>query len=457
MGVTRTLSRYAAETTFDDLPKEVIEQAKVCILNILAVMLGGYKTRIGGLHIQMAKDIGGGNPQATIIGDGTKVSVPLAAYANGSLGFALDYEDMIRYILHAGYISVGAGLAIGEQVKASGKDFLTAIVMAYEVAGRIGIAMQPTSERGSKVWGEQYTPFAGVVPAGKLLGFDEDTMDIAFGIAGTYSTVPSVYKYFGIVNETRPMKEVKLGWGWMCMASVFAALSAKAGFRGGYGILDGDEGFWIMVGSDRCDFDLMTQGLGSEYLILETEFKVHPSIGWNHPVHVATKELVEKHDIKPEDVEDVLIKGMMTNRLDDYDPAGPVDAMFSLPYTVVTTILRDKLLPDMYSEERIQSDEVQKLLKKVRCEMDTEANQLFFDNLWLTFLIEITLKDGNKVSKRVQWPREKPHFGKKEVEQKYRDLASLVLPSEQVDRVMETVYSLETVNDISSLADLLHP
>jgi 2-methylcitrate dehydratase PrpD len=456
MGATRTLCRYAAETTFDDLPKEVIDQAKVCILNILAVMLGGYKTRIGELHVKMAKDIGGGNPQATIIGDGTKVSAPLAAYANGSLGFALDYEDMIRYILHAGYISVGAGLAIGEQLKSSGKDFLAAIVMAYEVAGRIGISMQPSLERGSKVWGEQYTPFAGVVPAGKLLGLDEDQMDIAFGVAGTYSTVPSVYKYFGIVNETRPMKEVKLGWGWMCMASVFAALSAKEGFHGGYGVLDGEEGFWIMVGSDRCDFDVMTQGLGSEYLIMETEFKVHPSIGWNHPVHIATKELVEEHDIKPEEVEQVLINGMMTNRLDDFNPTGAVDAMFSLPYTVVTTILRDKLLPNMYSDERIKSDEVQNLLKKVRCEMDAEANQLFFDKLWLTFTIEIALKGGKQVSKRVQWPEEKPPFGKKEVEQKFQDLASLVLPTDQVQQVMETVYALETVDDISTLADLLH-
>ncbi|NWG75300.1 MAG: MmgE/PrpD family protein, partial [Rubrivivax sp.] len=125
MGVTRTLAQYAVNTKYEDLPKEVIEQAKVCILNILGAAFGGCKTRIGKLHINMAKDIGGGNPQATIIGDGTKVSVPLAAYANGSLGFALDYEDMIHYILHPGYISVAASLAVGEKLKSTGKDLLT--------------------------------------------------------------------------------------------------------------------------------------------------------------------------------------------------------------------------------------------------------------------------------------------------------------------------------------------
>jgi 2-methylcitrate dehydratase PrpD len=362
MGVTKQLAEYAAKTQYSDLPSEVVEQAKLCILNILGVSLAGYKTRIGGLHVKMAKEIGGGINEATIFGDGTKVSAPIAAYANGNLGFALDYEDMIHYIMHPGYISVASGFAIGEKMKSSGKDFMTAIVMAYEVSSRIGLSMQPTPEHGSKVWGEQYTPFASVVPAGKLLQLDAEQMDIAFGITGTYATVPSVYKYFGIVKETRPMREVKHGWGWMCMSGVVAALSAHEGFRGGKGILDGEEGFWIMEGSDRCDFDVMTKALGEKYYILETEFKVHPSIGWVHPVHSRLKELVEEHDIQPDDIKHINVKGTQAIRLDDYSPAGAVDAQFSLPYTVVSTVLRDTHTPAIYYEKKIQSPAVKSQL-----------------------------------------------------------------------------------------------
>jgi len=456
MGVTRTLARYAAETKYEDLPKEVVEQVKLCTLNILGVVFGGYKTKIGKLHVKMAKEFGGGNPQATIIGDGSKVSVPLAAYANGSLGFALDYEDMIRYILHPGYISVSAGLAVGEEVNASGQDFITAIALAYEIAGRIGLSMQPTSERGSRVWGEQYTPFAAVVPAGKLLCLDEDQMDIAFGVTGTYATVPSVYKYFGIVKETRPMREVKMGWGWMCMAGVFGALSAKEGFRGGYGVLDGDEGFWIMEGSDRCDFEKMTEGLGRDYLIMETEFKVHPSIGWVHPIYESLKSLVEEYDIKHDDVEEVVVKGMMTDRLDDQNPAGPVDAMFSIPYTVATTILREKLGPGMYTEEKIADRKIQELLPRIKCEQDPEADRLWFENLWLIFSIKVTLKSGGNISTKVEWPKEKPPFGKKEVETKFRDLASLVVSADRVDEIMHCIDNLESLGSISQLTALLH-
>ena len=118
-----------------------------------------------------------------------------------NLAFALDYEDVVLYTIHAGPIVIPAALAVGEKLNVSGKDFILSVVLGYEIGTRIGLSMQPSAERGSKVWGQQYTPFAACVTAGKLLGLNEEQMDIAFGVTGTYATVPSAYKYFGIVNE----------------------------------------------------------------------------------------------------------------------------------------------------------------------------------------------------------------------------------------------------------------
>ena len=105
---------------------------------------------------------------------------------------------------------MSAGLAVGEPRRASGRDLILAVTLGYEVLGRMGPAMQPTPERGRQVFGEQYHPFAGAVTAGKLLGLDEDQMDSAFGIAGTYAPVPSAHKYFGVVSESRPMREASV-------------------------------------------------------------------------------------------------------------------------------------------------------------------------------------------------------------------------------------------------------
>jgi 2-methylcitrate dehydratase PrpD len=455
--VTRKLASYAVDTKYADLPQEVIGKVKVATLNILGAAFGGYPTRLADIHLHLAKSVGGGKPEATIIGDGGKVTAPLAAYANASLAFILDYEDMLYYILHPGHTTISAALAIGEKEKASGKDFITAVAMGYEVSGRIGISMQPSLERGRTVWGEQYHPFASVVTAGKLMGLDVGQMEVGFGIAGTYATVPSAYKYFGKVEDTRPMREAKLGWGWMCMAGVFAALSAQAGLKGGRGILDGEEGFWIMAGSDRCDFDMMTKDLGTKYLIMDTEYKLHPSIGWNHPSYTGTKSLVEEHDIKPEDVVKVVVKGMGVDRVADFNPAGMVDAMFSLPYTVATTILKESLGPGMYSDEKMASPEVQRLLKKIELEPDAESEQLWYDKQMLIYTIEMELKDGRHLNKRVEYPHDKPEFGAAEVEAKFRELAGLTLSSKRIEQIIKAVDELDNLDNISDLTGILCP
>lgn len=451
MGATRQLCDYIARTSYEDIPEKTREAAKTAILNIIGTSLGGYETRIGKMHVNLAKKWGAGNPESTIMGDGTKVSLPMAVYANGNLGFALDYEDMIHYIVHPGFITTSAALAMCEQRGMSGKDMLTAVVLGFEIGGRLADSMQPTPERGAKVWGEQYHPFCAATVAGKLMGFDADQMDSAFGIAGTYSLVPSAYKYFGLVEETRPMKEVKMGWGWMAMGGVAAALSVEEGFGGGHGVLDGQQGFYAMAGSDRCDWDVMTRGLGTEWFTDETEYKIHPSIGFNHPGYFATRSLVEENDIKAEQVEGIKISGMMMHNIGDVKPHHAVDAMFSLPYTVVSTIMREPLLPTMYSDEKLNDPLLRDLLGRTECVHLKESDAAFFNEQRMSFNIEIRMKDGKVYRRDVEFPRDKPPYGRPEVEKKVRDLAGCVLPSDQVEEIIKSVNDLENVASVRDI------
>mgnify|MGYP001553329043 FL=1 len=116
MTVTRDLIRYVTKASYADLSPEAIAAAKCAVLNILGACVAGNRTRIGALHVEMAKQMGGGRPQATIVGDGTLVSTPLAAFANGNLAFALDYEDTLRYVTHPGFITISSGLAVGGEI-----------------------------------------------------------------------------------------------------------------------------------------------------------------------------------------------------------------------------------------------------------------------------------------------------------------------------------------------------
>ncbi|EED35108.1 putative dehydratase [Luminiphilus syltensis NOR5-1B] len=454
MGVTSDLAKFAVDITYESLPDDVVETIKCGTLNILGTCLGGLETRNGGLHVELAKELGVAPESSSIIGDGTKVSVPFAAYANGSLGFALDYEDMLYYIYHPGYICFAAACAVGEPKNITGKDFITAMAVGYEVGGRIGIAMQPSAERSAEVWGEQYTPIGAAVTAGKILGLSAEEMEVAMGIAGTYSTVPSVHKYFGMVSETRPMREVKMGWGWMCMAGVMAALSAKKGFAGGKGILDGEQGFWVMAGSDRCDFDRMVEGLGSHWMTPDTEYKIHPSIGFNHPAYWATVELVDGHSITPEDVASVEIQTFWSASIGDTDPRREVDAMFSIPYTVCSTIMRLPLTPDLYSEDTINNPELRRLLSVTEVQSDPEADVLFSDEQRLKQRVAITMNNGDCHERVIIFPDDKPEYGRNEIIGKFRLLASTRLSEAVISEAEKRVLELELESDVAELIKL---
>ena len=455
MSVTRQLAAYAASGSFDDLPEQTVYRTKLAILNILGAAMGGRGTKVGHHHMNLARATGGGVSDATLWGSDQKLSVPMAVYANASLAFALDYEDVVHYCIHAGPVTVPAALAIGEKTHASGRDVILAIERAYEIGTRIGLAMQPSAERGAQVWGQQYTPFAPCIAASRLLGLSAEQIDVAMGVTGTYCLVPSAYKYFGIVDETRPIREAKLGWGWMALGGVFGALSAAEGLQGGQGILDGDEGFWIMSGSDNCDFEVMTRDLGKTHMIDDTMYKVHPSIAWNHPPFVAIAELKRTTGFTAADVDRVTIKGLGAARIADYAPAGEVDAMFSLPYTAALTILGDPLLPEMYSDDRRLSEPVQALLKRITIEEDLETELAWFNEHRMCHQVTIRLKDGRELYKDVEFPRDKPNIGWNELEQKFRALAASSLPPDQIDAAVEVLANLENCADISELVVLL--
>ncbi len=455
--VTRPLARYAATTRFRDLPSEVVAATKTAVLNIIAAAIGGAQTRIGRIHTQLAIETGGGAGQATLIGHGARVSRPLAAYANGGLAFALDYEDVCQYVIHAGPIVVPAALAIAEAQRATGKALITGIVMGYEVGTRIGWAMQPSPERGAQVWGQQYTPFAACAAAGNLLRLTPLEMDAAMGVAGTYAPVPSAYKYFGIVAETRPMREAKLGWGWMSMAGTMGAISAKAGLRGGHGILDGREGFWIMAGSDRCDFPKMLQGLGSEWLILGTDYKLHPSIAWSHPPFVALRRLIDQHAITPKQVKRVRVWNVGVSRIADFNPQGAVDAQFSLPYAVATTLLGEPLTPALYDERKIRSAPVRAMLAKIECLEDPSMDLDWFQKNIMRSRVEITLGDGRVVEAAATFPGDKPKYGRDAVIAKLEAMADGLMARSQTDRIVDCVDRLDKLDDVTRLARLLAP
>ncbi|MGD9030290.1 MAG: MmgE/PrpD family protein [Anaerolineae bacterium] len=456
--VTRELATYAVETEFEDYPHEVIDRAKVLILDSVGCMFGGCQTNLGEAILTPIRSMGG-SQEATIVGGGVKVPTIQAAFVNGTTANALDYDDTLLGIGHPGASIIPAALAIGEWTNASGRDVVNAILIGYDVGDRIGLAIQPSYERLQNVWGVgTWQTFSAVVAAAKVLNLDLKQTLNAYGVAGATAPLPNTQKW-GWALEERPIHWVKEPTGWPCWTGATAAVLAKHGFIGNNYILDGDNGFWIMAGSDQCDYDKMTEGLGSEYEVVNNiAIKPYSSCRWQHATLDCVKQLKDQHGLEPEDVKEIVVHSfawVKTHEL--YGPADMVDAQFCIPYTVTMVLLGLHPGPAWYTEENLKSEEILNLSKKVRVEVDPELDKAYFEKDQLSARVEVTTQQGEQFEAFVDVPTGDPRnpLSIQEIEDKFRNQALYSLEEEEVEEAIQLIYDFENLDSVSYLMSLL--
>ncbi|MBK8739862.1 MAG: MmgE/PrpD family protein [Betaproteobacteria bacterium] len=117
--ITTILAKFSAELTYEDLPPEVVHEAKRGFLDIVGCAVGSIDLDKGKIAAKVAHRIGG-RPESTILGIGTKVGAPMAAFANGELMHSLDYCALLPPSHVAPFVT-SAPLALAESEKASGE------------------------------------------------------------------------------------------------------------------------------------------------------------------------------------------------------------------------------------------------------------------------------------------------------------------------------------------------
>jgi 2-methylcitrate dehydratase PrpD len=459
MPATRALAAYASRLKYGDLSPQVVERAKLAVLDGVGNAIGGYALGLSEAFLGLAKEVGGGREEATLIGDGSRVSVPMAAFGNGALCTMLDYCDdrgAGRSYAWLGALAVPAALAAGESRDISGRELITSVVAGYEVGSRLLHSMDMTFEQSRKVTGETISVFAAAAASGRALGLDEDGMLSTLGMTGIYTPVPAGRKWMGDEGLT-PRKDIKQGWAWMCMTGAFAAVSARKGLScvQENNVLDGDRGLWRMLGMDIFREDQLTAGLGQSYHIASFSTKLHPGCTTTHPAVVGVKGLVEAHHISPEDIQRI---DVVTNRaegvgFDDQDPTNLSEMEFSTPYQVSASLLAGEPGPDWYSQRTAGRAEVMDMTHRVFLSFDDECERAHREGG--TFLTKITLitRSGQRFSTRVD--RANLASSPREIKQKFVTTASQVTGREQVNRVLGMVEALDRLERVSELLDIL--
>lgn len=456
LSASQRLSAWVHDLEFSDISADTVAYTKGLVLDHL-----GCAARGGIIDSAPALDAALDQLQphdgrTTVVVGKRAMRPEWAIMANGSAAHALELDDThTPGSSHPAVIVIPAALAAAELAGADGPAFLTSVIAGYEVAGRLGRALQPRSvyDRGfhpTPVIG----PLSSAAAAGRLLGLDADELANAFGIAASQSA--GLMEFVADGAWTKRMHP-----GWAGHAGYVAARLAQAGFTGPRLAFEGRDGLLRAFGAGAPG-EVVTDHLGAPFEITQTSVKPHACCRYNQGAIDLAIALADEHDLTPGDVDRVevcLVSSAIGIVVEPSSrkvaPRSPVDAQFSLPYAIGLAIAIGRASLDEYDARMLGHPGV----LEVACRVEGKARADFderFPRYWPT---EVTIhtRDGRVLSAATDVPKGDPEnpLTLDELRDKFRSLARPVLGEDPAEDVIRAVDALDG-GSVAELFDALY-
>jgi 2-methylcitrate dehydratase len=432
--ITRTISNWATGVHYEDLPPEVVHEAKRFLMDSVGCALGGAQQH--DVHIArevLTETAGSGDCRVMVTGE---MWDPVSAsLLNALMIRVMDYND-IYWKQDPSHPSdlIPAAMAAAERAGGSGRDLLVGIALAYEFEQRLcEVSFPGVREIG---WHHAtLTAAAAPIAAARMLGLDAEQMQHAIGIsASRHCTTGSV-----TAGKLTMMKNTV----------------AERGYTGPEHVLDGKEGFSHVFDSE-WKFDILTDGLGDSWRILQCGMKFFPTEALTHAPISATLDLVTENDLAPEAVETVTIYSLAraADILADpskYDPRSKETADHSLPYVIAAAVAERQVTPLQFTDAKIMDPTIRAQLDKVKVIADPEIEAVFPELQRVRVVIRTT--DGRELVKELDYPKGDPRnpLTDDEIGGKFAALAEGIATTEDVERMRAAVNRTEEYDDVRKL------
>ncbi len=422
---------FVRALAFADLPSSVVSQAKRCLLDLIGVAAAGSRTSAAAIVSTYASTQMRGDRDARILFDGRRAGLAGAAFAGASTIDAIDAHDGHPSTKgHAGVAVLPALLAYldgGAARAIDAREFLTCLVLGYEIATRAGIALHASVDdyHCSGAWNSLACAALGA----RLFGFDDERTRHALGIA----------EYLGprgqILRVCDSPSMLKDGSGWGAHAGVSAAMLARAGFTGAPAIT-----------VERSGVRELWSDLGSRWRILEQYFKPYPVCRWAQPAVEAALALQRAHGFTASEVASLAIDSFgeaIALGSQCPSPSTTEDAQYSLPFAVAAALVFGRLGPAEIDAPRIADARVARLLRAMTLHEESAFSERFPDERWAR--VRVTLIDGRTLASEPAQARGNPDhpLGDAELRGKYHELAGPALGRERSALLEQCVDDLE--------------
>jgi 2-methylcitrate dehydratase len=444
------LSDYTTALTFQELPAEVVHQAKRLLVDTLGCAVGGYPSEPSKMARALAEQVSGRQP-ATILGSGQQTSLDLATFANGVMIRYLDFNDGYTS-QESGHPSdaIAAVLSPAEIAHGDGQSVITAIALAYEVFCRFCDA---ASVRRRGFDHTTVGVIASTAAAAKALGLSREQTYEAFNLSiaannALYQTRigdVSLWKGCAFANASRN--------------AVFAVQLAAQGMTGPSPIFEGAGGFFNAVSGGP--FALAPfGGQGRPFKILDCTIKRFP-LGLYSQTVVAAALQAREQLASVEEVEEVHIQtlqtavNIMAGDAEKWHPTNRETADHSMPYTTAVALMYGTVEACHFGPEYWQDPKLIDLTQKIKVSVSEEANRRAPEAMLSR--VEVSTSSGQRHSAEVAYHRGhyKNPMSDQEVEAKFRGLAQDWLTARQIDTLLDRLWHLEQVRDIGEVIALV--
>jgi 2-methylcitrate dehydratase PrpD len=381
MSLARAIADFIVRLDLDNLPPEIVEKGRACVLNGYGIGLGCHNTPYAPVARAAALAMDGEQTAgATLLGDGRKTSVAGATLANGALFHGRAQEDACG-AAHLGAVMIPLLTALTEARGIPLERFLPALIAGYEAGGLLELNFAgkttPAGLRASTLYGT----VAAAAAAAKLLGLDAERTAAALSNAASFAG--GLLQSFADGSD-----EWRYQVGMVARTGLVAAELARAGSVSAPFAFEGPSGFVKAFAREECDADALAGQLGKEWATLRVAFKPYPVCAFNQTPVTAAIGL--RDNLNGGAIEAVRV------RMNPYetgyagmDSKGPFHSisgtLMSIPFCIASTLVHG--VPTMAAMTAYDDAEVNALIDRTDLISDQSVATL-------CCTIEIDIADG---------------------------------------------------------------
>lgn len=435
------LGTFVAGMRDASLPRDIEQAASLRVLDTLAAAAAGVQQ---GAHNGLL-DLLPGEGSVRVWGTAARRGMRDAAIINAALSHAAYFEDGCRYTGgHPSSALIPAAFALACERRASGAEFLAAIVAGYEVFLRLGRAIYPaTVRRGFQSTAILAAPSTAAAAA-VLLRLSAERATHALAIACSHGA--------GLKEALKNAGSQPLQVGRSSEGGLLAALYAGQGANGVAEVIE--RGFFKAYAGD-ADRDAVTSGIGSGFGIARTYLKIHGGCRGNHAPIDAAVELARRFDCPPERITSMEVcVDTVTLAAEVAQPTNADQAKFSIAFSIAVCLTKGDAMPARYTQAMLEDADVRSLMSRIRVRADHSLDEGYPDRRGA--IVRVVTTDGRTLEHAVERALGEPEqpFSRGDIEKKF-DLIAGTLYGDRADRIKALVSALPSLQDVNELNETL--